>query len=640
MLVAVMFQCGRQTGGDTDAEQTYVNLSDTVKYVGIETCRKCHYQKHQTFVHTGMGSSFGVADTAKSVARISDTTIIYDPHSNFYYQPYWKGDSLFLKEFRLGANGDTTYRQNRKIDYVVGSGQHTNSHLFVHASMLYQAPFTWYAQKSKADLPPGYEGGYNSRFTRQIGLECTSCHNAMPTGFVPGSINKYTEVPGAIDCERCHGPGEIHVQRMMKGQYVDTATAIDYSIVNPKKLPVSLQFEICQRCHLQGNAVLVEDRSFMDFKPGMRLSEVMDIYLPRYSNADNRFIMASHVDRFKLSECFKNSEGYNCASCHNPHISVRETNVQKFNQQCRSCHQEKDSDFCTAKKELLQSKNFNCVECHMPSSGAVDIPHVTVHDHYVRKPDGSRDDTTGISRFLGLVAVNNAKPDLRSRAMAYMQQYERFNSYPYYLDSALVFLNKLDPQKNNTGLWTYYFFLKQDFGALTKLVNSQGTQRILGELKTPSLSNEQAWTAYRIGESFYKLGNINEAWPFYKRAVDLAPYVPDFQNKAGVTLLVLQKPKEALRYFDRTLELKADHQEALNNKGYVRLLQGEFQTAKKLFQKALTYDPDYELAWLNLANAHLQLNENTELRHCLKEVLRINPVNKRAQQLLNTIGGA
>ena len=128
-------------------------------------------------------------------------------------------------------------------------------------------------------------------------------------------------VPQGIDCERCHGPGELHVQRMLNGELVDTSTHIDYSIVNPKKLSLEAQFQICMRCHLQGNTVLSEGKSFLDFKPGMELSEVMTVFVPRYED-DNTFIMASHVDRLKQSACFTNSE-MNCITCHNPHHSVQ-----------------------------------------------------------------------------------------------------------------------------------------------------------------------------------------------------------------------------------------------------------------------------------------------------------------------------
>ena len=57
-------------------------------------------------------------------------------------------------------------------------------------------------------------------------------------------------------------------------------------IVNPSRLPTDLQFDICQRCHLQGTAILHDNKSFKDFKPGMHLNDFIDVYLPKYKNDD------------------------------------------------------------------------------------------------------------------------------------------------------------------------------------------------------------------------------------------------------------------------------------------------------------------------------------------------------------------
>ena len=65
--------------------------------------------------------------------------------------------------------------------------------------------------------------------------------------------------------ERCHGPGEIHVEQKLAGNIVDTSKYIDYTIVNPSKLPLDLQFDVCQRCHLQGTVVLTNGSTFNDF---------------------------------------------------------------------------------------------------------------------------------------------------------------------------------------------------------------------------------------------------------------------------------------------------------------------------------------------------------------------------------------
>lgn len=615
-------------------ELAYLNHSDTVSYVGIETCRQCHFKVYETFIHTGMGSSFGAADTAKSIAGIGTQSLLYDSHLDLYYHPFWQKDTLVLREFRLKGK-DTTYLKTQKIDFVVGSGQHTNSHIFEVNGYLHQAPFTWYAQKGKLDLPPGFEGGANTRFDRKIGLECTSCHNAMPTGFVKGSINKYHTVPGAIDCERCHGPGGLHVKRMKAGELTDTASAIDYSIVNVKKLPQELQFEVCQRCHLQGNSVLGEGKSFLDFRPGMKLSQVMDIYLPRYANAENDFIMASHIDRFKQSPCVINSPkaGFNCISCHNPHVTVKETKIEKFNSACANCHRGAPRHECTETLTKLEAVDFNCVSCHMPQSTSIDIPHVTVHDHKIDIPDTVQ--PKGPKTFLELVAVNNSNPSNRSKALAYLQQYERFEAKAFYLDSAHYFLQKLGPPVQKPSLWVQYYFLKGDYQAIFTLVKKMGASTLLQNLKDKTYDNTEGWTAYRIGEALYNLNDLPLATRFYAKAVDLVPYSPDFMNKYASALAAMDSTKSAIKEYKKALAEYPYQKEALNNLGFQLLKSGDLAAAEMYVDRALAEDPDYEIAWLNKANIALLSKRPQEAERALKEALRINPQNAKAQAALS-----
>ena len=289
------------SSSSTSDKIIYKNHADGVKYVGINTCKQCHSGIYETFIKTGMGKSFGQATKEKSAGEFGKHAVIYDKYLDFYYHPYFQNDTMYIMEYRLEGK-DTVHKRIEKVDYIVGSGQHTNSHMYQTNGYFYQMPMTFYTQKKTWDFPPGFENGFNSRFSRTIELECMSCHNAYPN-FVSGSKNKFASVLQGIDCERCHGPGELHVLEKQSGTIVDTANEIDYSIVNPKKLPYDLQVDVCQRCHLQGNAVLKEGKSFFDFKPGQKLSDYMDIFLPRYTG-EKTFVMASHADRLKQSKCF------------------------------------------------------------------------------------------------------------------------------------------------------------------------------------------------------------------------------------------------------------------------------------------------------------------------------------------------
>lgn len=642
IFISVVVSCGQEkTNVQTTEVDEYLNHNDTVKYVGIETCKNCHYDVYESYIKTGMGQSFDVASKAKSSSKLDDKSVLNDTHKNLIYHPYWEGEDLKLKEFRLKGQ-DTVHLRNETVDYIVGSGQHTNSHIYNTNGYLHQMPFTYYTQDGKLDLPPGYENGGNTRFNRKIGLECMSCHNAMPKGFVMGSINKFETVPNGINCERCHGPGELHVKEKMAGNIVDTATQTDYTIVNPKKLSPDLQFELCQRCHLQGNAVLKEGKSFFDFKPGMKLSDVMEVYLPKYSNSEDEFIMASHVDRFKMSECFiKNNKTFNCISCHNPHVSVKVTGSNVFNNTCNGCHTSAKEKICSEAEEKRLTKDNNCVDCHMPKSSSIDIPHVTVTDHYIKVPQ-EKAKTDAIKEFVGLYSINNSKLSKRSRIRAYIQQYEKFTPDPQFLDSALAILKTIN-QENLSGYFVEkvnIYFLKKEYNRIIReVLLFGGKDDVLKKLNKISYDNQHAWTAYRIGESNYNMGGIVEASAFYKKAVDLAPYVLDFQNRYGVSLVRLNKFEEAKKVFEFVILEDSKNAEAYSNLGFVNLRLNNSDLAEEMYKKALALNPDYEQALLNMAGLRLYQSRIKEAKVFLDRVLVINPNNKQALQVLNSISG-
>ncbi len=613
----------------------WLNHHDSVSYVGIETCLKCHPGIHETFVETGMGQSLAAATPTKSIAQINGDSVLYDPHRDLYYQPYWKNDSLWIKEYRLKGK-DTSHTFQQVIDYVIGSGQHTNSHLFTVNDFYYQAPFTWYAQKGKLDFPPGFENGNNSRFSRLIGLECMSCHNAMPTDFVLGSTNKFKSIPQGINCERCHGPGGAHAAKISRGEITDTSKEADRSIVNPRRLSAQMQFEICQRCHLQGNAVLKSGKSFFDFKPGMKLNEVMQVFLPRYSDSEDKFIMASHADRFKLSACYQSApEQFTCTSCHNPHLSVRSINVKNFNASCGNCHGKSTMVLCSESEAKRAEQADNCVACHMPSSGSIDIPHVTVHDHFIRKP---QDIVAALGKekveFLGLEAINDAKPSARDKALAYLQQFERFEGETFYLDSARRFLNQVSPRNSDyLYLEVYYHFLTGNYPQLKAFVEGYGRKQVLDQCNERSYDNKDAWTLYRIAEAFNIPKEVGFAAQLYSKAMELAPYIIDFQNKYASLLYKEGRVRQAQEIWKKALKEDPRHKESLNNLAYSYLQSGDYAAAIKPLNRCLLYYPDYKLAWLNKATWAGQTGDRESLQESLENILRLDPNNAQVKAL-------
>ncbi len=630
----------------------YLNHSDSAKYVGMNTCKQCHQSIYNTFIKTGMGKSLGIATKEKSSADFSNANI-YDKYSDMHYNAFWKSDSLYFKEYRLEKR-DTVFSRTEQVNFIIGSGQHTNSHLQSVNRYFNQMPMTFYTQKKHWDLPPGFENGVNTHFTRKIGLECMSCHNGYPN-FVLGSENKYNSIPTGIDCERCHGPGSMHVAERQTGSKVDTSKFIDYSIVNPAKLSIDRQFDLCQRCHLQGNAVLKEGKSFYDFKPGQKLSDYISVFLPKYKNADEDFIMASHADRLKQSACFiksyekaknKNSlkpykDAMTCVTCHNPHVSVRETNTEVFNDACNKCHQ---SAVNSQKSQLEaahhQLKNWNnCVSCHMPATGSTDIPHVSVHDHYIRKPI-SKKEQDKIKTFVGLYSINEKNPSALTKALAYINQYEKFEQENKYLDSAIVLLKDQSANDLFTNLRALIqlYYIKQDFKKVIFYLNQAGEQKCFNTIFVKqSYDNLDAWTCYRIAESYYNTNNVPGSVKWFKQAVTLAPYNLDFRNKLGSTLAALNNFNDAITQFEFIIKENPKHVSALTNLGFIRLSQGSKAEAMRLYTIAQKIDPDYEPLLLNLAGYYAFLKNKKEAKRYLEVILKKNPQNQKAKMALQQV---
>lgn len=635
-LVAVTlpaFFCNSPKNNDDIAEQEgspWKNVYDTsVHYVGMQTCRTCHEGIYQTFIQTGMGQSFGAATRQKSAADFSpEHALVYDKDLDYYYKPYWQNDSLYIMEYRI-ENGDTVHKRIQRVDYIVGSGQHTNSHIFNTNGYLYQAPITFYTQKKRWDLAPGFEKGGNSRFSRLIEIECMSCHNGYPE-FVASSENKYLSLKTGIDCERCHGPGSLHVQEKQAGHMVDTSKGPDYTIVNPRRLSTELQNNVCQRCHLQGIAVLNDGKTFFDFHPGMKLSEVMNVFMPEYVGAQDKMIMASHVERMKKSQCYIVSGKMSCITCHNPHVSVKFTPRSQFLNACQSCHTPAKGQIgCSEKPEVRALKNDDCVVCHMPHNGSVDIPHVAVTDHYIRKRPMDDSTKEHISSFLGLKCFNNNHVDAITTARGYMEFYERYAPAKPLLDSAMLYLGKQADveagQKQNRDYIRLYFLLN-DFQKVTEYA---------AQLQPANIND--AWAAYRAGEAYFRLQQPDKALPWYERATQIWKYSLDFENKYGACLLTLGKQAEAMKVFSFILSENPDYTSANTNLGYLYMQQGNNTMAYNYLKHADELDPDHEQNLINLAVWYHGNNQPKLAAKCLVHLLLKHPDNEQAKEMLKSL---
>lgn len=640
LLVGCLLAACSDPASDTERATTataYRNHGPEAAYVGRDVCGTCHPDKLQTFEHSQMGQAFKPASATKSIANFDDPAPIYDDERDLYYQPFRRGEALFVKEYRL-ADGDTVHQRTEQIDYIVGSGHHTNSHMRAVNGYLYQVPVTWYAQDAKWGLAPGFQGGNSSRFSREIEIECMACHNGTPE-FNEASANQYLMLPDGIDCEKCHGPGSLHVEEKRAGIMVDTSQAVDYSIVNPARLPVDLQYDVCRRCHMQGAAVLKEGKSFLDFRPGQPLSDVLNVFWPRFPDSTARFLMASHPDRLEMSPCFKASrrpdsgfEPITCTTCHDPHVNVKTVATETFNAPCMACHTADATLQCTEDEAVRARVDNNCSACHMPTSGTFDIPNVRITDHYIRVPERDPEPPADARHtFLRLASLIEDDPSDLTIANGYLTYYEQFGGSAPFLDSAAVYLRKALEGTTEQALAK----------SLVRLWFLQGSyreiQRLAGTLDPDTLGD--AWTLYRIGEAYTTLGLGTQSVRFYEAAVREAPDHLRFKGKLADAYANQRNLDRALTLYDEILAADPTLDNMHNNRGLLYVMQRDFARAEADFVEAIRLNPDAEMAMANLASLYYNTERTEEARALTERLVQLWPENGQYQAFLAMLQG-
>ena len=621
----------------------YAAWGDEATYVGIEACQSCHALQYDDFIRSQMGRSWRHAQRSESNARWEGIAPLYSEYDDLWYQPFAVGEDLFVKEFRL-AGRDTTHLRVEQIDFIVGSGQHTNSHIYSENGYLYQIPVTWYAQDAKWGLAPKFQkSGNNYRFGRVITDECMACHNAQPV-FVPGSENRFEHVPLGINCEKCHGPGSIHVEEKQAGVVVDITKEIDYSIVNPGKLSPELELDVCQRCHMQGASVFEGGDTPLDWRPGKPLAAHQNVFWPRQPDSTTHFIMASHPDRLAQSACFRASweEGFSgepmtCLTCHDPHKPIEETR-QEVNATCQNCHTGKSEDasalMCTEPTVVKGTNKATCASCHMPQSGSTDIPNIRITDHNIRVPQRlTPKQVEDQTRFIRLASFMDPNPHPRQRADGFLTYFEQFTDRPGMLDSAEVYLrqaNASDEVEAQRLLqsWIRFWHLSEDHAAVRRAVQQSGFE-----------APEDAWTFYRIGEAFASVADFNAAIRWYEEALRIGPDHLRFMDKLGVAFTQAGRYPQAAEIFNRLIQANPKFEAGWNNRGFLYLLQGDIERSEADFRAALKLDPALEQAQANLASILINTGRPDEARPLVEDLVKRHPQNQEYRQARSYLAG-
>lgn len=575
-------------------------------FVDPATCSGCHAEIAATFAETGMGRAFYAA-TPEAMQHLGSNTTFEHDKSGRNYEIFERDGVYYMQRHEVAADGSRANVFEKRIDYVMGSGNHARSYIHQYPNgKLIEMPVGWYAENGGfLAMSPGFDAEMHGGFRREISFDCIGCHN----GFSPmelGADDRTGDplLPGklaeGIGCQRCHGPGKAHVEAVSNGR---AAEEIRTAIFNPAHASRDIQMDTCMQCHLETTSrrlpytVPRADRGAFSYRPGEPLAEFMLHFDYPEGVREDRFEIAHAAYGLRKSECFLSSE-MTCTTCHDPHQTLRGEAAQThFTDTCKSCH----TDGALAQIPNHASAT-DCQSCHMPKRRADDVVHTVMTDHFIQRRPPSGD------LLAALEEVADGPSDVFEGSVE-----------PYYPQQLPA-----DPTSQ------LYLAVAQ----VTQQSNLSAGKRRLREL-IEEHQPEEAEFYFQLAEAYWHDAELDEALKWYEQAVARNPeHLIALRNYSTVLTESGDYPK-AEDVARQALAVAPNDPKGLNNLGNILVTMGRANPAVTALNKALQSDPDSPEALHNLARAHGVNGERAEGIAAARRAITVQPEFAAAY---NTLG--
>ena len=502
-----------------------------------------------------MGRSTSIP-SAEDLRELAKPVTIVSKKLNRSYTVYARDDKIIHEESGTDDAGHLVFSETHEIAFTVGAGDVGKSYLVSKGDSLFVSPVSYYKRIQGWDLSPGFSEGTFRGFTRRVLDLCVDCHTGWPRA-VPGSHDRFQQPPFrflTIGCERCHGPGAVHVaQRTLDPNFEG---AIDPSIVNPRQLRRDLRDNVCAQCHLAGDArVLQPGKEYLDFRPGTPLGDVVDVFSVPQAIKGNHFVALDQFEELKLSQCWRASNGrLGCISCHDPHVQLHGAQATDFfRSRCLTCHTKGSCTAPLARRQATAPPD-NCILCHMPQQPSENIRHSSLTDHRILRTQSEIPAVLQGDPSAPQDLIYDTKPsgagetqNLRNLALAYAQV---AGNYPELGEKGLAILEQA------AAAFPADAEIQAAYGKV--LLNARPREQELAAQslqKAINLGSKSADLRGQLARLKLQQGQITAAMDLYKESIQLDPYLtPSYLDLAQIYAR-LKDRKSALDTLDRALKL-------------------------------------------------------------------------------------
>jgi predicted CXXCH cytochrome family protein len=558
-------------------------------YVDPAVCAGCHAEIATNYARTGMGRSLHIVSKTAVEREFDGSSFLHAPSRELF--TFTLRDGIpWIRRSQRGPSGEEINVFEQRVDYVIGSGNQAIS--FLHRTRdnkLTEFPVTWYPESGGHwAMSPAYDRSDHPGFSREVNFACMLCHDAYPRTALasdsPGETVFPAQLPEGIDCQRCHGPGQSHVEAVQRGKPEQEIRA---SIVNPARLGHDRQNEICLQCHLETTSsrlpasLLRTGRGVFSYRPGEPLGDFI-LALDRTPDAEhpNSVELVSAPYRLAKSACtLAGGKPLTCITCHDPHLALSpEDSARKTEAICSSCHPALGNQ---------HPARQDCVACHMPRTSAADVIHASITDHFISKPRA----------IVPIDAEINAR-----------------NTKPYAGEVSLYYPKALASNPAS------------DLAFAIAQVQSNPVEA-LRRLNLFTADNQPQSTDFmaEIGRAFLLLSRPQQAAQWYQQALVKSRDNPAWLSGLGNAQLASGRPDLAADTFAKVAALTPWETDALFSLGQAYARQGKFTEAIQTLRDAVSRNPESAAAFNDLGGTLLRTGSLKEAEDALREAVRIQP---------------
>jgi predicted CXXCH cytochrome family protein len=407
-LCSVIFLVACDRGDEQSADtatQLHHAVSSEPEYVGKEKCITCHKQETSAFLgsHHDLAMQHAKSDTV--LGDFDNAEFVFNGITSRFYKNDGKffvrtdGPEGNLEDFEIKYTFGVTPLQQYLIELPGGRIQALN--IVWDSRTESEGGQRWYHLYPDEKIAHDDElhwTGLNHNWNHM----CAECHSTNLEKNYDSVTNTFNTVWSEIDvsCEACHGPASKHIKLTKEltiaelNEQKDKGFEIKHENWSSKDWVFSENQAIaslfnernnsplldnCGRCHSRRTSMYDKN----SYKKSFHNAHLLALLDPGLYHADGQINDEVYVYGSFLQSKMHQA-GVNCLDCHDPHsLKLR----AEGNQLCQQCHDEKTYNNKSHHFHETNTKESECVSCHMPAKNYMVIDSRRDHSFRVPRPD-------------------------------------------------------------------------------------------------------------------------------------------------------------------------------------------------------------------------------------------------------------